>query len=122
MSKKTLLPQELETLRSHFKVMQQCSVCNTAFDESSIHIIEELEDVSHLLHMSCASCKHKIIVLVSISDVGVGLMGLLSDLTYEDVCRFKTKKPMDEQALLENYSALHKISFGKYLSTESRTK
>lgn len=117
MPKKTLLPQELETLRSHFKVMQQCSVCNTPFDESSIHVIDEIEDVSHLLHMSCVNCKHKIIVLVSISDVGVGLMGLVSDLSFEDVCRFKLRQPMDEQALLDNYSALHSISFGEYLKS-----
>lgn len=122
MPKKMILPQELETLQSHFKVMQQCSVCHTPFDEKSIHVIEKMENVSHLLHMSCALCKHKIIVLVSISDVGVGLMGLLSDLSYEDACRFKVRTPMDEQALLENYRAVHKISFGKYLSTQSRMK
>ncbi|MBI2436384.1 MAG: hypothetical protein HYV41_01405 [Candidatus Magasanikbacteria bacterium] len=122
MSKKTVLPQQLEILRSHFKVMQQCSVCHVAFDEINIRVIEHIEGVSHLLYMDCSSCAHAIIVLVSISDIGVGIMGLLSDLSYDDVCRFKIREPMDEHALLENYNIVHKISFGKYLSVESRIK
>ncbi len=44
---------------------------------------------THLLHVQCRKCQHSILALVLVNQVGASSVGLLTDLSYEDVLRVK---------------------------------
>ena len=51
-------------------------------------ILDEKED-GHLLHIRCKKCWNSILALVLVSNVGVSSVGLVTDLIFEDVQKFR---------------------------------
>ena len=95
----------LDSLRSHFKVMRECPVCTYEFDAEHIRTVESREG-SHVLHASCPSCQNSLIFLVGTTQLGIGLIGMVSDLTYDDTVRFRHKEALTDDQMIECYQAL----------------
>lgn len=105
-----LAPQfSLESLRSHFKVMRECPVCTTAFDAEQIRTVESTTG-SHVLHVTCITCSNSLIFLVGSTQLGIGLIGMVSDLDFHDSVRFRRKESLTEDDLIECYQALGEVS------------
>ncbi|OGH90567.1 MAG: hypothetical protein A2507_00090 [Candidatus Magasanikbacteria bacterium RIFOXYD12_FULL_33_17] len=115
MFEKSRLSQIIEPLRSQFMIMKECLACKGQISDKSIKIVAE-EDNSYMLHLACPHCQNSLVLLASVNDIGVGLVGMMSDLNYDDAKRLYTKEPIDEDYLLDAYQTLHKISFNKYLN------
>jgi hypothetical protein len=104
----TIQPQfSLDSLRSHFKVMRECPVCTFAFENIHIRTVESTEG-SHVLHTTCPSCSNSLIFLVGSTQFGIGLIGMVSDLSYEDSLRFRRKEAIGEDELIACYQAFSK--------------
>ncbi|HRH23896.1 MAG TPA: hypothetical protein PK295_04705 [Candidatus Magasanikbacteria bacterium] len=99
----------LDSLRSHFKVMRECPVCTTGFEPEQIRTVESIKG-SHVLHATCPVCSNSLIFLVGSTQLGIGLIGMVSDLTYEDSVRFRKKESLTEDELIECYQALGETS------------
>ncbi|MBI2483367.1 hypothetical protein HYV74_04315 [Candidatus Uhrbacteria bacterium] len=56
-------------------------------------MIEDRGD-QHLMHIRCKKCAHSILALVLTSGMGVSSMGLLTDLAFEDVLKFRDAAPL----------------------------
>ncbi|MDO8598658.1 MAG: hypothetical protein Q7S02_00960 [bacterium] len=56
-------------------------------------VIDERDD-KHLMHIRCKKCAHSILALVLVSGTGVSSMGLLTDLTFDDVLKFRNAEPV----------------------------
>ena len=59
-----------------------------------------------MLHITCQDCLSSVIILVSMTDIGVGLVGIVSELSYEDTCRLKRSEPMTEDEMLNFYEMI----------------
>ena len=115
MTLKSEISDIIEPLRSQFMIMKECLACKRQISDESIKIVAE-ESNSYMLHQTCPHCENALVLVASINDIGVGLVGMISDLTYEDAGRLYNNEPIDEEFLLEAYQILHKISFNKYLN------
>lgn len=63
---------------------------------------------THLLHVRCRSCANAILALVLVTKAGVSSVGLVTDLSYDDVMKFhrETRVSIDDvvsvhQALID---------------------
>ncbi|HAT04096.1 MAG TPA: hypothetical protein DCS29_05025 [Candidatus Magasanikbacteria bacterium] len=105
MPKQLPLSQHLDTLRSEFRVMKECPLCETSFELDRIKVVDQ-KGGTHILHITCPSCKHAVVILVGVTEMGIGLVGLLSDLNYDDVRQFRSKRTITQDQLLEFYHIL----------------
>ena len=96
---------DLKSLRAQFKVMRECPLCPGKFGVETIKVVEDAES-SQMLHITCLECLSSVIILVSLTDVGVGLVGIVSELSYEDTCRLKRSEPMTEDEMLSFYEMI----------------
>ncbi|MEY4723656.1 MAG: hypothetical protein RLZZ324_1169, partial [Candidatus Parcubacteria bacterium] len=71
----------------------------------------EKED-SHLLHIQCGNCSNAIIALVLISTVGVSSVGMVTDLAFSEVTRFKDAPAVSTDDVIETH---HLLSNGNML-------
>lgn len=115
MTEKSSLSQIIEPLRSQFMIMKECLVCKSKLTDKNIQVVAE-ENISYTLHLQCHKCSNALLILASVSEIGVGIVGMMSDLTFEDAKKMHKKEVIDEDFLLDAYQILHKISFNKYLN------
>lgn len=68
-------------------------------------MIEEKENL-HLLHVQCKSCGSSVVSVVYSDGLGISSMGLVSDLTAEDVLEFKGSKGICVDDVMEMHRFL----------------
>ncbi|MBI3120102.1 MAG: hypothetical protein HYZ08_00640 [Candidatus Kerfeldbacteria bacterium] len=93
------LPQE------SLRLISNCPLCNTAYNPNSARILEERDD-AHLLHIQCRRCESSIVALIVMGGVGVSSIGLITDLSSDDVLQFKQGRPVSVDDVLDLYRAV----------------
>jgi len=87
------------------RLISYCPLCESSYNPSEAKVLGEKEE-SHLLHIRCGNCSNAIIALVMISSVGVSSVGLVTDLGFEEVNRFKTNRPVSTDDVIEMHHLL----------------
>ncbi len=82
------------------KLISYCPLCEMSYNPQEAKVLGEKED-SHLLHIQCGNCSNAIIALVLISSVGVSSVGMVTDLAFEEVNRFKDAVPVSTDEVIE---------------------
>lgn len=95
-------------IQESLRLISYCPVCDTSYNPMEARVIEDRGD-QHLMHIRCKKCAHSILALVLTSGMGVSSMGLLTDLTHEDVLKFRDAPPL----VLDDV-----IGFHEYLETK----
>ncbi len=71
-------------------------------------MVEE-NDEAHLIHIECRNCGSSIVALVLTGTMGISSVGLVTDLTSEDVQRFKG----GNEVTVDDVIDLHQILQGE---------
>ena len=87
------------------KLISYCPLCEASYNPESAQVLGEKED-SHLLHIRCGNCSNAIIALVLISSVGVSSVGLVTDLDFHEVNRFKGGPSVSTDDVIDMHHAL----------------
>lgn len=83
-----------------------CPMCETNYNPMEARVLGEKED-GHLLHIRCKKCWNSILALVLVSNAGVSSVGLITDLTYEDVRKFsKQEAPVSTDDVISVHQLL----------------
>ena len=69
-------------------------------------VIFERDD-SHLVHVQCRKCSNSILALVMVSPVGMMSQGVVTDLTVEDVMRFREGAEVSLDDAINTHKLLH---------------
>ncbi|MEX0870001.1 MAG: hypothetical protein WDZ39_01055 [Candidatus Spechtbacterales bacterium] len=89
-----------------FKYLGNCSVCGTSFETRKTTLISRKEGISHV-YAQCVECKSSVIIFVIKSTAGfVTTVGMLTDMTKQDLDKFKKRKPITADDVLELHKAL----------------
>lgn len=86
-------------------MISYCPLCETNYNPMEARVLGEKED-GHLLHIRCKKCWNSILALVMVSNVGVSSVGLITDLTYEDVRKFGAR---NTDVTVDDVIEVHKL-------------
>ncbi|MDO8463384.1 MAG: hypothetical protein Q7S96_03900 [bacterium] len=86
------------------RLISYCPVCDTSYNPMEARVVDERDD-KHLMHIRCKKCAHSILALVLTTGMGVSSMGLLTDLTFDDVVKFRNAEPVT----LDDVIAFHHL-------------
>ncbi|MFC1687530.1 hypothetical protein ACFL0L_03035 [Patescibacteria group bacterium] len=77
-------------------------------------VLEESED-THLMHVVCRRCSSSILVLMLTGDLGISSVGMVTDLTSEDVLKFKNAEEIgsDDVLLLHEHLWEDSVPWGQ---------
>jgi hypothetical protein len=98
----------LDSLKSQFSIIKKCPLCEYSFEDRHIRMVDQVKG-SETLHITCPQCESHFVMMLAISDVGVGLVGMMSDLDYDDMKYFSQRKPMSDDDLLLYYGQLDQL-------------
>ncbi len=87
------------------RLISYCPLCERSYNPLKARVLEERDD-AHLVHMQCAACGSSIVALILSSSVGLTSVGLITDLTGDDVLHFKDVGQVSADEVLELHNLL----------------
>ncbi len=89
----------------NLRVISYCPLCEAAYNPLRARVLDEHDD-AHLLHIQCARCGSSIVALLMSSLVGITSVSLITDLTGDDVLKFKDAGSVTSDDVLACHVAL----------------
>ena len=86
-------------IQDQIKLLQQCPICKGQYDAKKEKIVEERGD-AHLVHITCPHCRNFILAVVVVSSLGMSSVGMVTDLSENDVKRLRNRECISEDELL----------------------
>jgi hypothetical protein len=103
-TKKRMLPAP-DSWRESVKLASYCPLCETRYNPMHAQVIGE-EGETHLLYIRCRKCASSILALVLVNEIGVSSVGLVTDLTLEDVVHFRHARRLSIDDVLRTHEWL----------------
>ena len=100
------LQQSKKPPLNKIKWLSACPLCKTKFNFSQVKIVAEKKD-SFLIHTDCRKCRCSILTSLVKSQMGISSIGLITDLTYKDVLKFKGAKPISADDTIGVFKKLY---------------
>lgn len=97
---------------SQSKIIKRCPTCTQDYKDSHVKVIEQHIDTA-VVHITCIGCKQTVIAVLGQTHMGVGLIGLVTDLSHEDATRLHRREPFSDDELLSFVDILHSKRFTK---------
>lgn len=98
-------PQPGNFMNEGVRFLQVCPLCETSYNPLEARILEEQND-AHLLHIQCRSCLNALLALVMVSHMGISSVGLITDLSFDDVLKFKGDATVTSDDVLNVHNML----------------
>ncbi len=101
-----LFADNMENLR----VISTCPVCNARYHSAELRILEERSD-AQLVHVQCRKCRSSVLAVVLANQLGISSVGLVTDLSGEDVLKFRRQPVVSADDVLDVHLQLRQPSF-----------
>lgn len=88
------------------RLISYCPICSTHYNPLAAQVLEERDD-AHLIHVECRKCGSSIVALVLTGGIGISSVGLVTDLSGEEVLKFRNR----ESVRIDDVLAVHKELF-----------
>lgn len=85
-------------IQEGLRLMNQCPVCKGAYRAGQKDVLEE-RGAAHLVHITCPHCSNAIMAVIITTPMGMSSVGMLTDLTADDVCRLSRRGAWSEDEL-----------------------
>lgn len=89
------------------QIISRCPLCNAVYRMEDAQVIETSDD-SSMVYVECARCKSSIVAVVAMSGMGMVSLGMVTDMTREDVEMFRATPSMSSNELLEMIQLLQR--------------
>jgi len=87
------------------RLVSSCPLCETLYSPSQARILSKHED-TRLIHATCRKCGSFTLALVVENEEGGSTVGLVTDLSHEDVLRFHRGRRVSTDDVIETHEEL----------------
>ncbi len=92
-----------------FKYIGNCPVCSSQFEPGKASIIEKKDHMSHV-YAECSKCTSSVSCFVLENKMGtVTTIGMLTDMTKEDIMRFKMREPITANEVKKIHQIIEQV-------------
>lgn len=91
------------------KLVSACPLCRRQYRLDDAYIIDQKQG-AYLLHTECNNCGSSIVAALVAGQHAVSSMGLVTDLTSEDVNKFKDSKEVDCDDVIDCHAWLYSLA------------
>lgn len=87
------------------KLISYCPLCEARYNPMEARLLGKEGD-THLLHVTCRKCHNAILAMVLVNRVGSSSVGLVTDLTVDDVMRFQQHRAVTIDDVIDTHDFL----------------
>lgn len=89
------------------RVLTACPFCNTSYSIRAARVLAQKDD-GHVVHIECRNCGGSIVALILAGGIGVQSVGVVTDLTREEVEKYSRQSAVKGDDVL----AMHELMNG----------
>ncbi|MFA6533868.1 MAG: hypothetical protein WCT37_01705 [Patescibacteria group bacterium] len=89
------------------KLVSYCPLCEKNYNILEARVLEE-KDSTSLIYLRCRHCGSSILALVMHHPLGISSVGLVTDLSPEEVLKYRIEADFTEDNVLEMHQLLQK--------------
>lgn len=98
-----------------------CPLCGDEYSPEEARIVSE-KDGAFLVHTNCKKCGSSVVATLVANQMGVSSVGLVTDLTYDDILKFKEEDYITTDDLLEGYAFFQDDSHVSHIGESTRRR
>ncbi len=83
----------------------RCPLCGQSYNSEKIKVLKK-KDNAMVLYLVCPKCKSSVMAMITANPLGITSVSALTDVTEEDMERFKNKNPISVDDILELHTFL----------------
>lgn len=87
--------------------LRECPVCKAQYGKDQIDSLYEQQNV-HLVHVTCPTCQNMLVAVLAASAMGISSVGMLTDLSADDIVRTQEISPVSEDDVLDFHTLISK--------------
>ena len=103
------LPNNLPSNFNQTSFVSRCPHCDAEYNSDQVETVDQKDNVI-TVYLNCPQCKSSIIAAVLLSGMGLVSLGLVTDMTKEDVKRFKKSRDISSDDILILHQTLKEDS------------
>lgn len=88
------------------RVLTACPFCSVQYSMRAARILAQKDD-GHVIHIECRNCGGSIVALILAGGIGVQSVGVVTDLTRDEVGRFSRDIPVTSDDVIDFHSAVN---------------
>lgn len=89
------------------RVLTACPFCNTSYTVRAARVLAQKDD-AHVVHIECRNCGGSIVALVLASNLGAQSVGVVTDLTRDEVAHYSGAHPVNTDDVLNLHAVLQR--------------
>ena len=98
----------------HLRVISSCPVCRTRYHSAELQVLDERHD-AQLVHLRCRKCQSSVLAVIRASQLGISSVGVVTDLSGDDVLKFRRQPVITGDDVLDLHVALGQLDFPRSL-------
>ncbi len=104
------LPIKPDSWREALKFINHCPICSSAYEVKDAKLFNSNEAAA-LVHLTCLKCQSYFVAMVVLLKQGVSSVGMVTDLSFEDVKRLYRREPLTTDEIIEAHELLESNTF-----------
>lgn len=100
-----MIPHQKLPLSDPSQLALSCPLCEHGYEPYQARIVRNHDDMQ-LWYVVCTNCLHGIMLMVTLTEYGVNSVGIVTDMTGDDLVRFEQQSSITSDDCLALHSAL----------------
>lgn len=101
------------------RVLTACPFCNTSYSIRAARVVAQKDD-AHVVHIECRQCGGSIIALILPNGIGSQSVGVMTDLTHDEVAPFSQAPVVNVDDAIVFHAALEEGSLLQRLTSSQQ--
>ena len=94
-----------QPIEGPMRLIANCPFCLRQYDPLQAQLLGT-EGTTHIWYVSCAVCRHALMVAVLVTDGGVNSVGIVTDLQAEELAKYQDMSPVSADDCLLLHASL----------------
>jgi hypothetical protein len=104
------VPKKTESWREALKFINRCPICGSNYKSEKAQLFAKNE-TANLIHLTCSKCRSYFIAMVLLVGQGLSSVGMVTDLSFEDITRLHKTNPFSTDDLIGGYESINNQYF-----------
>ena len=99
-----------DSWKKTLKLISHCPICNQNYKSKSAKLFVS-ENEAKFAHFTCEDCGSHFMAVVMAAARGMGTVGMVTDLSFQDVSRLYLVPPLTVDEVIEGYKFINSPNF-----------